>query len=114
MSVAPDLSAIVAASGRQSSPPDGGATSLAVTAVALTGAWAVWAHLGRDSLVVALMAALCLTATQRRRRPAEATPQRGDPQRRGSRPVRCVPGRRWQPDWVVPPSAPPGRSSCSS
>lgn len=60
MSAVPDLSAIVAASGR-SSAARRWSYVVAVVAVALTGAWAVWAHWGSDSLVVAVMAAICLT-----------------------------------------------------
>lgn len=61
MSAAPDLSAILTEAGRRSGAQRWSYLA-ATAAVAFTGAWAVWAHLGRDSLVVALMAALCLTA----------------------------------------------------
>lgn len=62
MSAVPDLSTTLAAEAGRQTAARRWSYVVATVAVALTGAWAVWAHLGHDSLVVALMAAICLTA----------------------------------------------------
>ncbi len=61
MSTTPDLSSVVA----QVAAPSAArrwSYAVAVSAVILTAGWAVWAHLGRDDLVVAAMAGICLSA----------------------------------------------------
>ena len=60
MSASPELSTLVAQA-QKVSVARRWSYVVAVTAVALTGAWAVWAHWGSDSLVVAVMATICLT-----------------------------------------------------
>lgn len=60
MSAGPDLGSLLAQAGGVSTARRWSYT-VAVGAVAVTAAWAVWAHLGRDDLAVAAMAGICLT-----------------------------------------------------
>lgn len=61
MSATPDLAAMLAEAGKANAARRWSYT-VAVGAVAITAAWAIWSHLGSDDLAVAAMAGICLTA----------------------------------------------------